>query len=167
MRINSLTSMLLAAFAVIVFASVGCEKPEEGTPAKDEHAQGDGHGSAHDHPPHGPFNGHIFDLDSPDHQGEWKKYKDNNIIRMYILDGEGKKAAPEKVDSFIVKPQAGKDEVVYELAAEDADENGASATYMLDDNALTIAIPLGVDIEIKIGDKTIKGQIKAHEPLDH
>jgi len=173
MRINSITSLIIAALAIVIFA-VGCEKPNEGTggkPAGDDHAghdhaDGDGH-DEHDHPPHGPFGGHIFDLDSEDYQAEWKKYKDNNIIRMYLLDGEGKKEVAAKVDSFIVKPQAGKDDVQFELTAENPDENGASATYMLDDEQLTIAIPLGVDIEIKMGDQVLKGQIKAHKPLDH
>ncbi len=178
MRINSVTSLLVAAFALVIFVT-GCEKPTDvdgGSKAKsgenadhdhdDDHAHDDGH--AHDdHPAHGPFGGHIFPIDSSDYQGEWKKYKDNNIIRMYLLDSEGKKEVAVKVDSFIVKPQAGKGDVVFELTAEEPDENGASATYMLDDEELTIAIPLGVDIEIKMGDKTLKGQIKAHKPLDH
>jgi hypothetical protein len=174
MRINSIASLFIAALAVVVFASVGCEKPTGDNGPKPaagghddhDHDHGDDHAD-HDHPAHGPFGGHIFDIDSPDYQGEWKKYSDNNIIRMYLLDGKGKDAVAVKVDSFIVKPQAGKDDVTFELKAEDPDENGASSTYMLDDENLTIAIPLGVDIEIKIGDKTYKSQIKAHQPLDH
>lgn len=169
MRNNTLTSTLLAALAVVVFASVGCDNPETAgdKPAKDDHSHEGDLGHAHDHPPHGPAGGHIFDLDSDDYQAEWKKYKDNSVIRMYILDGAGKKAVPVKVDSFIVKPQAGKEDVSFELAAEEANENGETAVYMLDDDALFTAIPLGVDIEIKMGDKTLKGQIKAHKPLDH
>jgi hypothetical protein len=106
-------------------------------------------------------------LDTPDHQVEWKKYKDNDMIRMYILDGKGEEATPVKVDSFTVTPKIGKDEASFELEPEDADENGATAIYALDDKELSIAIPLGVVIEIKVGDKTLKGEIKAHKPLDH
>lgn len=173
MRINSLSSLFIAGLALMVFVAGGCE-PDGGTatkPAADQHDDGhdhEGHGEdEHDHPPHGPFGGHVFDIDSPDHQVEWKKYKDNNIIRMYLLDGEGKKAVEEVVDSFVVTPQAGKDDVSFELAAENPNDSGASSTYMLEDEDLTIAIPLGVDVAIKIGDKTFKGQIKAHKPLDH
>ena len=86
---------------------------------------------------------------------------------MFLLDGEGNANKKAKVDSFIVKPQVGSDAEVFELAPEDANENGETATFMLDEQALGIAIPLGVDIEIKIGDKTLKGEIKAHKPLDH
>jgi hypothetical protein len=74
---------------------------------------------------------------------------------------------PVKVDSFIVKPKAGDEEIVFELEAEDVDEDGKTATFMLDDQDLSIAIPLGVDIVITSGDQVWKGEIKAHKPLDH
>lgn len=168
MRINSLANLFVAALALVVFASVGCEKPDGGTDAPaTADKKDDGHDDDHDHPAHGPFGGHIFEIDSDEYQGEWKTYKDNNIIRMYLLDGEGKKAVSAKVDSFVIKPQAGKGDVTFELKAEDPDDEGASSTYMTDDEDLSIAIPLGISIEIKIGDKTHIGTIKAHKPMDH
>ena len=87
--------------------------------------------------------------------------------KMYLLDAAGKKEVAQKVDSFTVTPKVGSEEEGFTLVAEKADEQGLSAVYMLDDQQLSIAIPLGVDIEIKIGDKVYKGEIKAHEPLDH
>lgn len=171
MRINSLTSALIAVIALAVFASVGCDDhhsdhdPDNGSHAGHNH-EADDH-SADDHPAHGPFGGHIFKLDTSDFQGEWKKYKDNDVIKMYVLDAAGKKAAPLKIDSFVVTPKVGNDDSSFTLEPEEPDDDGASAVYWLDNKDLSIAIPLGVDIEIKIGDKTYKGEIKAHQPLDH
>ena len=166
----SLLSVLFASLAIVTFASTGCN---DAAPEKDDHGHthedgGHDHGiSADDHPAHGPNHGHIFELDSPDHCVEWCKFKDNDVIKMHVLDKEGKKATPVKIDSFVVTPMAGNDDLSFELKAEKPDDEGKSSVYMLDDKDLSIAIPLGVNIEIKMGDKTMKGKIAAHEPLDH
>ena len=178
MRILSTSSLILAVLAVAVFAVTGCDtsggnaKTNGGgaNSAEHDHDHDHAHDHAHDHsdhPAHGPFGGHIFELEPNDMQGEWKKYTDSNVIKMYLLDAAGKKEVAQKVDSFTVTPKVGSEEEGFTLVAEKADEQGLSAVYMLDDQQLSIAIPLGVDIEIKIGDKVYKGEIKAHEPLDH
>lgn len=172
MRLNSIITLSIAALAMVVFATSGCDKPAttpngpEASHDGDSHAD-HGHDHDHDHPAHGPYGGHIFDLDSSDYQAEWKKYKDNDVIRMYLLDADGKEAKALKVDSFTVKSDVGDDQAMFELAAEDADENGASAVYMLEDKQFASAIPLGVTITIKSGDQTMMGKIKAHAPRDH
>lgn len=170
MRINSLTSVLTAFFALAVFASTGCDEQPEKAAQGDKVANDSGddkHSDDHDHPAHGPFGGHMVKLDTSDVQLEWKKYKDNDVIKMYVLDAAGKEAAPMKIDSFIVTPKVGNDGTGFTLEPEEPDSDGATAVYSLDDKDLSIAIPLGVDIEIKAGDKVYKGEIKAHEPLDH
>ena len=177
MRINSLASVLLAGVALAVFVSAGCDKPKEAEHAAlGDHADHDhdghdhaeeGHVNHDDHPAHGPNNGHIFKLDTAEFQGEWRKYPDNDVIKMYLLDATGKNAAPMKVDSFTVTPKVGVDQSGFTLEPEEPDAEGATAVYSLDDKDLAIAIPLGVNIEIKAGDKVLKGEIKAHQPLDH
>ena len=181
MRINSTSSLIVAVLAVALFAVNGCDSSGgSGTSngGKTSNADHDGdhdhgdhdHDHDHDHddhPAHGPFGGHIFALEPDDMQGEWKKYIDSNVIKMYLLDAAGKKEVPQKVDSFVVTPKVGNDEGGFTLEPENPDASGISAVYMLDDQDLSIAIPLGVDIEIKIGNKVFKGEIKAHEPLDH
>ena len=85
LSVKSISSFFLAGLALFMFAAVGCESPDAG--------HGDGHGAHdhaghdhdHDHPAHGPAGGHIFPLDTDEYQAEWKKYSDNNKIRMYIL----------------------------------------------------------------------------------
>ncbi len=182
MRITSLASVLLAGIALALFMSTGCDKPSgddhaahgdhdhdaEHAHDADDHTGHDDDTDSHaDHPDHGPFGGHVFKLDTSEFQGEWKKYKDNDVIKMYLLDATGKKAAPLKVDSFIVTSKVGNDDAGFTLEPEEPDAEGATAVYSLDDKDLSIAIPLGVDIEIKVGDKVYKGEIKAHQPLDH
>ncbi len=170
MSVKTLSTYFLTGLALLMFAAVGCENPEAGNGHDHEHGEHDhdhdGHGHAHDHPPHGPNGGHIFPLDTDGYQAEWKKYSDNNMIRIYILDAEGKKAMPIAADSFTVTPKVGEGDLSFTLLPENPTD-GLSPVYALDDRDLAVAIPLGVDIEIKMGDKTIKGEIKAHQPLDH
>jgi hypothetical protein len=187
MQVKTLTSVGTALLAMFLF-SVGCQEPSSPTKPADSHGDHDhdghdhdhdhaghdhdhdGHDHAeggHDHPPHGPNHGHIFNFDSDDIKGEWCKYKDNDVIRMYLLDGKGEAPKPLVVEKFLVKPMVGNDETPFELEAEDVDPEGASASYMLDDKMLQTAIPLGVKIEVVTEGKTFTGEIKAHEPLDH
>jgi hypothetical protein len=180
----------LVALVAISLLTVGCAGPEapeqtggstadsHGHDHADEHGHDhsdeghsedghdeNGHGEAA-HAPHGPNGGHIFKFDSPDFIGEWQKFKDNSIIKMHIMDKDQKPVLAD-VDSFKVIPLTGKDRTPFELEAENADDAGLSSVYSLDDQGLSIAIPLGVSIEVVMGDKTLKGQIDQHEPLDH
>ena len=108
-----------------------------------------------------------FEFDSDEFTGEWCKYKDNNEIRIYLLDGKGESPKPLVVEQFLVKPLTGSEDEPFELEPEDVDPEGAAHSFMLDDVLLQTAIPLGVEIEVIADGKTLKGQIKAHEPLDH
>lgn len=168
MSTKSLFSCLFATLALAVFVTVGCENPGTGDGHGDHgHAHDHDHDHAHhDHPPHGPSGGHIFPLDTDEFQAEWKKYSDNNVIKIITLDAAGKEITPVAASSVLITPQVGEGDVSFTLPAESS-ENGLASVFKLDDAALAVAISLGVDIEIKVGDKTIKGEIKAHKPLDH
>ena len=163
---------LLAVAAIAIFiGGCGVDKQAEtaatGSGSKAHDHDGHEHDHEHDdHPAHGPNHGHIFALDSEEYQGEWQKFKDNNVIKMHILDKD-QKPAVLKVDSFHVIPMAGNDATPFVLEAESPDADGKSSVYMLDDQSLSIAIPLGVNIEITSGDMILKGKIDQHEPLDH
>ncbi len=186
MSLKSISTFVVVMMATIVFA-VGCQKPsdagghEHGDHGHDHGEGGHVHGpdcdhdhgehghdhAEHDHPAHGPNHGHIFDLDSDDVTCEWCKFKDNNVIRFHLLDSEGHSPKSMVVEKFLVKPLVGNDSEPFELEPEAVDPEGATSSFSLDDVNLGIAIPLGVGIEIVTEGKTIKGQIKAHEPLDH
>lgn len=180
MRIKTIASVGTALLTIFIF-SVGCQQPSETASTTDAHGDHDHDHDGHDHdhgdhghdhgdhyhPPHGPNHGHIFNFGSDDIKGEWCKYKDNDVIRMYLLDGKGESPMPLVVEKFLVKPMAGNDDTPFELEAEGADSEGAASTFMLEDKLLQTAIPLGVKIEVVTKDKTYVGEIKAHEPLDH
>jgi hypothetical protein len=160
----------VALTALMLFA-VGCDKPSEtaaggGNSAASSDHDHDHDDHDHDHPEHGPNGGHLFETDSTEYVFEWQKFKDNNVIKMHVLDKD-KNPVAVKVDSFKIMPMAGNDSSPFELVAETPDDEGKSSVYMLDDQDLSIAIPLGVNIEIVMGDSTIKGKIDQHEPLDH
>lgn len=174
MQIKSITSFIVASVALVIFSTAGCEKPEGGTSPSGEHAEDhDGNDHSDDngedvHAAHGPYHGHIFSIDSPEYQAEWVKYKDNNIIRMYVLDGKAAAGVPVKVESFVVIPMVGNDDdLKFELVGEDLNEQGETAVYMLDDQVLSMSIPMGVKVQFIIDGKTFTGEIKAHKPLDH
>lgn len=183
MSIKSLSGFIVAMLATIVFA-VGCQEPSDaGGHDHDGHSHDHGeHGHVHgpdcdhshdgehahdDHPAHGPNHGHLFDLDSDEFSCEWCQYKDNNEIRFYLLDGKSESPKPLVVEEFLVKPLVGNDSEPFEIEPENVDPEGAAHSFMLDDVLLRTAIPLGVEIEIIAEGKTLKGQIKAHEPMDH
>lgn len=163
---------LLVALLAVTLVSTGCNDaagPDDDKGAHhDDHGHDhDDHGHTHKHPPHGPNGGHIFELNSAEYNCEWCKFKDNDVIKMHLVDKANKKNVAAMVDSFVVKPMAGNDDLTFTLEAENADDAGNASTYMLDDADLSTAIPLGVSIEIKMGDKMLTGKIEAHEPLDH
>ncbi len=180
MFLKKLFPLALLTLALSVFA-IGCNDTSTDTGSDDDHGHShdddhghshddDDHGhdhAGHDHPAHGPNGGHIFALDKEGFQGEWCKSKDTNLIRMYILGEDGETLKPIKADSFVVRSLAGADGQEFTLEAQEPDDEGQSAVYTLDDQNLKIAIPLGVEIEIKMGDQTMVGKIDAHEPLDH
>jgi len=154
---------LLAATCLMapVFFS-GCN-PASSTATKDGH---DHHDHANDLPAHGPKGGHLFRLEGSDMIAEWHHYNKNDIIRVYLLDAEMKNAV--QVDGVTMTPLAGDDRTPFGLEV-DPEENkeGLKVVYMLDDKQLNLATSLGLDVEFKMGDKTLKGTIEAHAPHDH
>ena len=73
---------------------------------------------------------------------------------------------PIAADKITISPKVGEGDEAFDLAAE-SPEDGKASVFMLEDAALAMGIPLGVDIKIMADGKAINGEIKAHEPLDH
>lgn len=166
----------LTMLALLTVTNTGCPKPEDSNSQQHSdnadgghtHDHAHGHGDHDDHPAHGPKGGHLFQLDSDDIQVEWKQRQDNNVVKMYLLTtDEEPKPIALKVDSFKVIPQAGNDTTPFVLEPENADDEGKASEFSMDDQLLRTSIHLGNDIEIVTSEKTYKGQIKAHEPMDH
>ena len=175
-------SFVVAMLATIAFA-VGCQEPAETAGSHDGHDHGEhGHShdgdhdhdhddhshdhAGHDHPPHGPNHGHMFDLDSEEYTCEWCQYPDNNEIRFYLLDKKTQAEKPLVVEQFLVTPLVGSEVEPFELEPENVDPEGAAHSFMLDDNLLRTAIPLGVkEIEVIADGKTMKGKIL--KPTSH
>ena len=188
MSTKSMLTFVVAMMASVIFA-VGCQEPvsdgdghshdghshSHGDHDHDhadcdcghDHGNGSGDKADDDHPPHGPNHGHLFDLNSDEFTCEWCQYQDNNVIRFYLLDGKAQSPKPLVVEKFLVKPLVGSEGEPFELEPENVDPEGAAHSFMLDEILLRTAIPLGVEIEIVMDGKTLTGQIKAHEPLDH
>ncbi len=163
---------LLSAAVVLNFA--GCDGGStvgkgSGT-ANGTAATGDTDDHDHDHESHadhGPNHGHLITADSSDHGLEWTHSNSNDIIRIFLLDGKKEKNQPAKVDSLTISRATGNTSDKWVLTAVNPNSAGESAEYMLDSKELNLAMALGVNIEIKMGDKTVKATIPPHAPHDH
>lgn len=181
--------VLLAALTTI---SIGCDQPastaDKNKPAEhghdhdgddhghshaeeghEDHAGGEGH-EGHDHgdaviEEMGPNKGHIVYLEPKDYVSEWRHYKGNSVIRVYVLDKDKKSIAVDGKVSIV--PQAGKTRDPFVLQPEDAGDDGKTAVYMLDDDKLSVAMNLGVLLKIEIDGKTYEGEIPPHKPHHH
>lgn len=135
-----------------------------------EHADHAGDHQGHDHgsaagEEMGPNKGHIVYLQPDDYVSEWRHYKGNSVIRVYVLDKQKKSVAVNA--NVSIEPQAGKTREPFVLEPEDGDADGKTAVYMLDDDKLSVAMNLGVVLNIEIDGKTYQGKIAPHKPHHH
>lgn len=178
-------SFLLLMLAAVCTLNVGCDQPasnaKKGESAAHDHDHdGDDHGHSHDgegHEDHegheedhhveemGPNKGHIVYLSPKDYVSEWRHYKGNSVIRVYVLDEHKKSVGVNAKVS--IEPQAGKTRDPFVLQPEDAGDDGKTAVYMLDDDKLSVAMNLGVKLKIEIDGKTYEGDIPPHKPHHH
>ncbi len=131
-----------------------------------DHDHGDHDHSHGDLPAHGPNNGHLFKLEGSDMIGEWIHYSDNDIIRVLLLDSKLENVL--ECDGVKITPEAGDDKTPFVLELdEEKNIDDRKLVYMLDEKRLMLAMSLGVEVEITVGDKTYKGKIEPHAPHDH
>ena len=181
--------MLMLAAVCTITLNVGCDTPPstDGTNTAADHGHshdGDDHGHGHDgegedeeaHDEHeghdhsaaaeemGPNKGHIIYLKPEKYVSEWRHYKGNSVIRVYVLDKDKKSTAVDAKVSIV--PEAGKTRDPFVLEPEDA-EDGKTAVYMLDDDKLSVAMNLGVTLKIEIDGETYEGKIPPHKPHHH
>jgi len=174
-----LTLLAVCCFVVPALTSLsGCDDSPQASATKsdghdhDDHGHDHGdHGHDHDHehgelPAHGPNNGHLFKLSGTDMVGEWIHYSDNDIIRVLLLDKKFENAI--EYDGVSITPTAGDDKTPFVLELDpEKNINDKKLVYMLDEQKLMLAMSLGVEVEITVGDKTYKGAIEPHVPHDH
>lgn len=168
-------NLVLPLCALSLFIISGCEKPAgpTGKPTNGKAADKHDHDDAnhanhadHDHPAHGPNGGHMFALTPNDLSAEWTHSSSNDIIKVFVLNKEGKANSPVKCDKVVITPLSGNNTTPFELPAVEP-KDGASAEFMLDSKELNVAMTLGVKVEVKAGDKTYTGEIAPHAPHDH
>ena len=160
----------IATLAVICLVA-GCDQPNatvsdgthvhaDGTVHKD-HDQSDndvGSRTGNAHPAAGPNHGHLFAFES-EFQGEWLTYNSNDMVRIYILDATGKESAPVTATVVVTA----KDGSEFELDPENPDDDGKTAVYVLENSVLSIAMNLGVTVNMKMDDKNLTATIMPHK----
>lgn len=184
-------SFLVLLVAAVCTINVGCDQPasnadkanaaehdhdhdgddhghshgEEGHEDHEEHADHAGHEEDHHVEEMGPNKGHIVYLAPKEYVSEWRHYKGNSVIRVYVLDKNKKSVAVNAKVS--IEPQAGKTREPFVLQPEDGGDDGKTAVYMLDDDKLSVAMNLGVKLKIEIDGETYEGDIPPHKPHHH
>jgi len=180
-------SFLILSFALVCVLAIGCEPPSTSTAggkvdlqslddhhghSHDDHDHGDHDEAGHDDHGHGehveemgPNMGHIIYLAPKDYVAEWRHYKGNNVIRLYVLDAN--KKTVEVNAKVSVKSESGKSKETFELEPEDANDEGKAAVYMLDEQALANAMNLGVVVSFEIDGKVYSGKVPPHAPHHH
>jgi len=172
----------LCALATVCCAlNCGCEDARErvtdhsGSPTHshngDSHSHGQDHssdGHSHDQESesdgiHGVNGGHVFSFEPADYVGEWLVSNDDDVTKIFILDKDGTVNTPIKVENLELR----RGDSVFTLDAENLNEDGLSAVYSLDDRDLSIAINLGVEVKMEVGEKKYVGRIAALTPHDH
>ena len=172
---------LILSFALVCVLAIGCSAPSETeTSVKaDMVGQDDHHGHSHDDDGHGhdehghdidveemgPNKGHIVRLAPTDYMAEWRHYDGDNVIRIYVLDSNKKTVAVNGTVS--VKSESGKSKETFELVPEDANDQGEASVYMLDEQALSNAMNLGVTFTFEIDGKKYSGKVPPHVPHHH
>lgn len=113
---------------------------------------------------HGPNGGHIFEFDdSTEFLGEWVQHRSSDLITIFILDDTGKQNLPLAIESMIVR----RGDALFSLDPVEPNDVGETAKYALEDKDLTIAMNLGVTVEIDISEKTYSGKIPANAGHHH
>lgn len=169
---QSKTALWLGCLSAIVGLSLtlsGCDSSGKNQGANSGASSND-HDHDHDHEEHadhGPNHGHLITDDSEEFGLEWTHSSKNNIIRVFLLDSKNEKNQAAKADSVTVTRATGNSPDKWVLAPVNANEAGETAEYMLDSEDLNRAMALGVNVEVKIGDKVVTGKIPPHAPHDH
>ncbi len=180
-------SFLTLSCALVCALAIGCESPsttqsdgKADMQSRDDHGHShddhghshDDHGHSHDEGAHevkgeemGPNKGHIVRLEPADYMAEWRHYMGNNVIRIYVLDSNKKTVAVN--GTVTVTPETGKSKEPFELVPEDADDQGKTGVFMLDEQALSNAMNLGVVIKFEIDGKEYSGKVPPHPPHHH
>lgn len=160
----------LAALAVLSMATLsftGCGGDESGSDdsndAHDDHDHDHDHAHSHD----GPHGGISFDFDQSGYKGEWNHDNEHQIVRIYILDAEGKEGAMVAAEKVIVRDTKGREPQEYELLAEDASDDGTASTFAKKSGPLLAAMPLGVEVEVEIDGEKYTAKVEPHVHHDH
>ncbi|MFM7739621.1 MAG: hypothetical protein ACKO9H_09475, partial [Planctomycetota bacterium] len=122
-----LLNLVLPLCALSLFIISGCDnpaastaKPNSNPKAADKHDHDHDHDHKegdHDHDAHGPNGGHTFELTPNDLAAEWTHSSSNNIIKVFVLNKDGKANEAVKCDKVVITPLSGNNTTPFELPA--------------------------------------------------
>ena len=155
-----------AALAILALIFTGCgdqstdnKKNEDKKNVKeDDHSD---HGHAHKH---GPNHGSHFTFEgASDFSAEVVTYKQNDLVKVMFCDASGDKTVSLKADKVSITRTTGDDMTPFELEALEADADGKTDGFELENKDLRLAVEVGpVKVTATIDGKEYTGTAHPH-----
>jgi hypothetical protein len=157
--------MLMAAAALFLFSASGCESKNVGVgknpTTTDEHEHH-----------HGPNEGELIELGNEEYHAELLQVPDGDVVTVFILDKEAKNAVPTATEAVVVRMTLGDKPIEFRLTPnpKEGEPAGSSSRFESKEEPLRAALAHQTakrELEVKIGDKTYKGEFEYYEPHQH
>lgn len=171
-----LFSMMSAAFLAV--AVLGCGGGDEIVhPEVPQNTEG---AHVHEHPSHGPHEGHLIELGAEEYHAELLHDEENHKVTIYILDGAAKEAVTIEAAEILINVAADGEAKQFKLAAapQESDPEGKSSRFELVDEELLHELEEEgnkLKLSLTINEKPYTGDIELgehehdheHEEGDH
>lgn len=128
------------------------------------------HDHDHDHGKPGPHGGSLVELGEEEYHAELLIDHDAHVVRVYLLDKEGKTAVPTAATELSVDTGSGEVLLLKPARQESDPEGQASVFELVDDAVVHDLLDAGFihgKLTVAIGEKTLTGGIDAHFDHDH
>lgn len=155
----------LSAMALLAIVIAGCGDTTDGKTKKDDKTKTEKTSSEHKHEhKHGPNGGSHFMFDGTEEfAAEVVTYNENELVKVMFCTFKGDKTIPLKAEKVSIVRKINDKETTFDLEAIEANEDGMTDGFMLEDGDLDIAISAGpVTVNATIDGKEYSGTAHPH-----
>lgn len=157
--------MFAALVALFMFAASGCEQKKSDVAKKPSATD------EHEHH-HGPNAGELIELGDEEYHAELLQTPEGEVVTVFVLDKEAKNAVPTATDAVLIRMTLTDAPVEFRLTPnpKEGEPAGSSSRFESKEKELrdALAHPTAKrELEVKIGDKTYKGDFVYYEPHGH
>lgn len=160
----SFSARLAMLLALSFVFTLGCTPQPAVTPPVVEPG-----GHDHDHPAHGPRNGHLVELGDEQYHAEWILDDEAGVLTVFIMDGSVSEDVPIEADELQLAVKIGDNEAkTYAVKAVKAEGEIRTPTFECRDRQVVEGLKLvghGVDatLRVSIEGEPFEGPLKGHD----